>query len=224
MTIDFALARAKMVDNQIRTSDVTSHSILDAFSAVPREAFVPSRLRELAYIDDDLEIASAEDGRPARYVMEPAPLAKLIQLAEIDADDVVLEIGCGTGYGTAILSQLASSVVALECDATLAEQASDTLSDLGCDNVAVVTGDLAAGYPDEAPYDAIVFAGAVDSVPQAVLDQLRDEGRLVAVEGVGYAARACVYLREGKAASRRTVFNCAVKPLPGFSRPRAFVF
>lgn len=224
MTVDFKLQRTKMVDNQIRTTDVTAHPVLDAFAAVPREAFVPARLRPLAYIDEDLEIVPAGAHGMARYVMEPSPLAKLIQLAEIRTTDVVLEIGCGSGYASAILSRLASSVVALECDETLAQTAGQTLSDLGCDNVAVVTGPLEEGYPSEGPYDAIVFSGAVEFVPEAILAQLRDGGRLVVVEGAGNAARAKLYVRDGDSTSQRSVFNTAVRPLPGFQRAAAFVF
>lgn len=224
MVTDFEQARAKMVDNQIRTVDVTSRPLLAAFGEIPREAFVPSEMRKLAYIDDDVEIAPANSGSPARYVMEAAPLARLIQLTEIGPRDVVLEIGCGTGYGSAILSKVASSVVALECDPELAETAARTLSELGCDNVAVVTGDLAAGHAAEAPYDAILFSGAVEVLPRAVLDQLRDGGRLVVVEGVGNAARASLYVRDGETTSHRHEFNCSVKPLPGMTRKPEFVF
>jgi protein-L-isoaspartate(D-aspartate) O-methyltransferase len=224
MVTDFAQARAKMVDNQIRTFDVTSRPLLAAFEEIAREAFVPADMKKLAYIDDDVEIAPARDGSPARYVMEAAPLARLIQLAAVGPRDVVLEVGCGTGYGSAILSRLAGSVVALECDADLAETAAATLSEMGCDNVAVVVGDLAAGHAAEAPYDAILFSGAVEVLPRAVLDQLRDGGRLVVVEGVGNAARTSVYVRDGETTSHRHEFNCSVKLLPGMARKPEFVF
>lgn len=224
MVNEFAQARAKLVDNQIRTVDVTSRPILAAFGDIPREAFVPAHLKKLAYIDDDIEVVPAREGNPARYVMEPAPLARLIQLAGIGPDDVVLEIGCATGYGSAILSRIASSVVSLECDPDLAEKAAAKLSELGCDNVAVVTGPLEEGYPAEAPYDAIVFSGAAEIVPRKILQQLRDGGRLVVAEGLGQAARASLYLRDGDAFSARREFNCSVKLLPGMERKPEFVF
>jgi len=224
MTIDYAQARAKMVDCQIRTMDVTQHAVLAAFSEVPREAFVPAKFVQLAYIDDDLLVKEGKDGAPDRFMMEAGQHARLVQLAEITPNDVVLEIGCATGYGAAILSRLAGSVVALESDPELAEEASAKLAELGFDNVAVVQGDLAAGYQDEAPYDAIIFSGAVEVFPQAILTQLRDGGRLVVVEGTGNAARAKLYIREGKFTAQRTVFNSAVKPLPGFSKAPEFVF
>jgi protein-L-isoaspartate(D-aspartate) O-methyltransferase len=224
MGIDFDLARTKMVDNQIRTTDVTSHPVLDAFLAVAREDFVPPKYRALAYIDDDIPVTPENDVRPARYLMEPSPLAKLLQLADVKKDDVVLEIGCGTGYVSALLSLLSNSVVALESDEALAGESAETLSRLGYDNVAVVSGDLAMGYAPEAPYDVIFVGGAVDVLPSALIDQLRDGGRLVVVEGHGNASRANLYVREGGHTSPRRGFNTAVKPLPGFEKAAAFVF
>ncbi|MCY6380568.1 protein-L-isoaspartate O-methyltransferase family protein [Hoeflea prorocentri] len=222
--MDFDVARTRMVDNQIRTTDVTSHAVLSAFLSVAREKFVSGNMRALAYIDDDIRLSSGEDGVPDRYLMEPSPLAKMIQLAEVREGDVVLEIGCGTGYVSALLSQLADSVVALESDPALAETAVQTLSELGYDNVAVVTGKLPEGYKPEAPYDVIFIAGAVEELPSALFDQLRDGGRLVVVEGHGNASKANLYVREGGHTSARRGFNTSVKPLPGFEKKPEFQF
>ncbi len=222
--MDFEAARTKMVDNQIRTTDVTSHSVLSAFLTVPREAFVPADLKPLAYIDEDLQVAPAKDGNPPRYIMEPSPLAKLVQLAAITKDDVVLEIGCGAGYAAAILSQVGGSVVAVECDGTLAANATATLSELGYDNVAVVTGELEKGYAGEGPYDVIFINGAVEEVPETLLSQLHEGGRLVAVVGYGNAARARLYVRAHGVSSFSEHFNTSVKPLPGFRKAAEFVF
>jgi protein-L-isoaspartate(D-aspartate) O-methyltransferase len=216
--MDFEAARVKMVDNQIRTTDVTSHSVLNAFLSVPREEFVPAGARALAYVDTDVEVA------PGRFVMEPSPLAKLLQLAAITRNDVVLEIGCGSGYTAGLLSLLASSVVSLEVDETLAATATETLSRLGYDNVAVVTGPLEKGYAPEAPYDLIFVGGAVDHVPADILAQLREGGRLVAVIGHGNASRAKLFVKEGGAVAENSHFNTAVKPLPGFAKVAEFVF
>ncbi|MGK6313527.1 protein-L-isoaspartate O-methyltransferase family protein [Neorhizobium sp. DT-125] len=216
--MDFEAARTKMVENQIRTTDVTSHSVLRAFYTVPREAFVPAKAKSLAYIDTDIEVA------PGRYLMEASPLAKLLQLAAITRDHVVLEVGTGSGYASAVLSLLAGSVVSLEVDEALAAQAAETLSSLGYDNVAVVTGALEKGYADEAPYDLIFVNGAVEEVPAALLEQLREGGRLVAVVGYGNAAQAKVLVREQGVISEGAHFNASVKPLPGFRKTREFVF
>ncbi|MCP4317504.1 MAG: protein-L-isoaspartate O-methyltransferase [Hyphomicrobiales bacterium] len=222
--MDFELARTKMVDNQIRTTDVTSHPVLGAFLSVAREDFVPSDARALAYIDDDIRISDGQDGQATRYLMEPSPLAKLLQLADVKESDVVLEIGCGSGYVSALLSLLADSVVALESDETLAEAAGDKLSKLGYDNVAVVTGPLVDGYKPEAPYDVIFIGGAVEELPHGLFDQLRDGGRLVVVEGHGNASKANLYIRDGGNTSARRGFNTSVKALPGFEKAAEFEF
>ncbi len=141
--MDFEAARIKMVDNQVRTTDVTSHPVLSAFLTVPREAFVPEEMKALAYIDTDVKVSAANGGR---YVMEPSPLAKLVQLAAIEPGDAILEIGSNSGYGAAILSRIGGSVVALESDGALAAQARTTLAALGYDNVTVVEGPLEAGH------------------------------------------------------------------------------
>ena len=218
---DFEQARIVMVDRQIRPNDVTDPRLIDAFLEVPREEFLPSNQRALAYMDEDIPLSSTDGNR---YLMEPTALAKLIQLANIREDHIVLDVGCATGYSTAVLSEICGSVVALECDESLATQASETLSRLAFDNVAVVTGELSAGYPNEAPYDVIFVGGAVEYVPDQLVDQLKAGGRLIVVEGRGNTGLARVYIREGDAASGRTAFNSAVMPLPGFAKGAAFQF
>ena len=222
--MDFATARRNMVDCQIRTKDVTDPLVTRAFLEVPREKFLPASAADRAYIDEDVRVADGVDGGPARYVMEPVPLAALMALARVDSDSIVLDVGCATGYSTALLSLLAGSVVALESDPELARRASDALMEGGYSNAVVVEGPLAAGWPREAPYDVIFLNGAVDEVPKALTDQLRDGGRLVAVHGEGLAGQAMLTVRTGDTVASRFAFNAAVQPLPGFQRERAFVF
>lgn len=224
MITDFSEQRVKMVDGQIRTTDVTDAALLAAMLSVPREAFVSAGSRDLAYIDDDIQIAPPAESRPARYLMEPSPFAKLVQLAAVTPDDFVLDIGTGSGYSAAVLSRLASSVVALESDASLAESAGATLSELGYDNVAVVQGALTDGYTAEAPYDVILLGGAVDTIPEALFDQLKEGGRLVAVEGQGNAGTARLFLKSAGIVTSRSAFNAAIRPLPGFERTPVFEF
>ncbi|SFI67478.1 protein-L-isoaspartate O-methyltransferase family protein [Aerobium aerolatum] len=224
MSIDFQELRVKMVDGQIRTTDVTNIAILSAMLAMPREKFVPAGREPLAYIDEDIQIAPARDGHAARYLMEPSPFARLVQLIEIRPDDVILDVGCGTGYSSAILSRLGASVVALESDAELATRAREILPQVECGNVTVVEGALAAGHPAGGPYDVIFINGAVDAVPAALLDQLRDGGRLVAVIGVGNAARAMLYVKEEGVVSARHAFNAALRPLDEFRVAPVFQF
>jgi len=217
---DFAAARRKMVDTQLRTSDVTDNAVLAAMGAVPREVFVSSNYAPLAYIDEDLPIG----GDSGRYVMRPAAFAKLAQAAEIAPSDVVLLVGGGSGYEAAVLARLASSVVVLEQDPDLARIATARLAELEVDSAVVVVGPLPGGWPAEAPYDVILVAGATQANLDALATQLREGGRMVVVEGTGGAATAQIYRRSAGGVSGRFLFNAAVKPLPGFERPKAFVF
>ncbi|MCC7024892.1 MAG: protein-L-isoaspartate O-methyltransferase, partial [Thermomicrobiales bacterium] len=221
---DFAVLRAAMVEGQIRTVEVNEPRVLEAFRQVPRERFVPARQRSLAYADEHLVLKPAEGGAPARSLIAPAVLARLIQAAEIAPAAIVLDVGAATGYAAAILSRLANSVVALEPDADLAGIATENLVALDVSNVAVLNAPLAAGFAEEGPYDAIVVEGAVDEVPAELLAQIKEGGRLVAMVGRGQAAAGTVYLRSGGEVSARSLFNAGAEPLPGFERSAGFVF
>ena len=222
MTSEYLDRRIKMVDGQLRTTDVNEPALVEAMLSVPREEFVPRALRALAYIDEDIRV-NAAGGEP-RFLMEPSPFARLVKLAAPRRGDVVLDVGCATGYSAAVLSQLASSVVALEADPVLVETATETLSRLGYDNVAVVAGALNEGCPQEAPYDVILLGGSVDFVPDALLDQLREGGRLVAVVGHGNSGFARLFVRSPSGVSSTRAFNAAIRPLPGFARAAEFSF
>ena len=219
--IDFAEMRRAMVDAQVRANDVTDLRIVAAMLGVPRERFVPAERRNFAYIDDNLLLKSAPH---RRSLIEPMVLAKLLQAAGVSADELVLDVGTATGYSAAVLAHLAGQVVALEEDAELAAQAASSLAGLGLPNAAVVQGALTAGWPGEAPYDAILLNGAVDAVPQALLDQLKPDGRLVAVVGRGRAGRATVFTRTTGGIGSRIVFDAGVPVLPGFEARPTFVF
>lgn len=221
--MEFSQARVRMVDSQVRTVDVTDAAILDAMLAIPRELFVGAEWRGLAYSDENIRL-TPQGAAPARYLMAPSPFAKLVQLAEIDPGDRILDIGCGSGYGAAVLSLLGASVTALESDAALAALAAENLKSLNRGNAAVVAGALEMGHAAGAPYDAILLEGSADRVPETLLGQLADGGRLVAVEGTGNAGRARVYLRTQSAIAVRNAFNAAIKPLPGFETTPTFQF
>lgn len=216
--MDYAALRLKMVDGQIRTTDVTSHAVLNAFLAVRREDFVPDHRKAVAYIDNDIEVGAG------RYLMAPSPLAKMLQLAEIRPTDHVLDLGAGTGYTSALLGHLAGSVVALESDAELAAAAKANVEAAGLSNVTVVAGDLAAGQAAKAPYDVIVIGGAVEEIPDALFAQLKEGGRLVAVVGRGLSSGARIYVRERGMQSERFAFNASVQMLPGFQKAVEFQF
>lgn len=215
---DFAVARRRMVDSQLRTEDVTDRAILSAMGTVPRERFVPAAERALAYLDRDIPLGSE------RYVAEPAPFARLVQLAEPAPADRALVVGCGTGYAAAVLSHIVAHVVALEIDSALVEEASGVLASLGADNVQTVRGALEAGWAATAPYDLIVVDGSVDFLPQTLLEQLADNGRLVAVIGAGRTGAATLFTRSRGDIGERFGFDADMPRLPGFRKATEFAF
>ena len=222
---DLTLQRRNMVESQVRPSDITDRRIPRAMGAIPREAFIAPARRTLAYVDIDLPVdgTSAVHGT-GRALLAPRTLAKLIQLAQIEASDLVLDIGCATGYSAAILARLGQTVVALEADPGLAAEATRTLQSLGADNVAVVEGELAAGYPGEGPYDVIVVEGAVAELPETLLAQLKDGGRLVAILAERGTGRGAVWRRTGGTIAHRDAFDATGPLLPGFDKKPGFVF
>lgn len=221
---DFARARLNMVESQIRPNGVNDPRIVRAMLDVPREAFVPPSMRPLAYIDLEVQVRPAGRDMPARRAMAPLPLARLIQLANVGGGDIVLDVGCATGYSTAILSRLGEAVVALECEPALAEAAGKTLDELGVDNAAVITGPLTEGCAAEGPFDVIVLGGAVAEGPRTLLEQLKPGGRLVAILDEAGVGRGYVYERVGDGFGRRPAFEAGAPPLPGFARAPAFEF
>jgi protein-L-isoaspartate(D-aspartate) O-methyltransferase len=216
--MDFAAVRRNMVDRQLRTNKVSDESVLQALAEVPRERFLPADLRPVAYVDEDVPL-----GR-GRYLIEPMVFGRLLQAAEIRRTDLVLDIGCGTGYSTAILARLANMVVALECDPSLARGAGAAISELGIDNALVVEGALEQGWPAQAPYNLIVVEGAAHRIPEAILSQLAEDGRLVGVEMREGVGRAMLYLRHRGVISGRPLFDAALPMLPGLAAQPSFVF
>ena len=217
---DYAMQRLNMVESQLRPSDITDRRILRAMADIKRENYLPAHLRTLAYMDDDIRLTSP--GKGARSMLAPRVLALLIQLARIEPGERVLEVGCGSGYATAVLARLAGRVTAVESDGELARAAIAALAADGVVNAAVQSGDLAAGFAADAPYDAILLNGALVQPPAALLDQLRDGGRLVAIEVRDGISRAAVWMRHGMSYDRRTAFDARSSVLPGFEVQPAF--
>jgi protein-L-isoaspartate(D-aspartate) O-methyltransferase len=222
--IDFNRLRQSMVDSQIRPNDVTDPRILAAMLELPRERFVPADRAGLAYLDDDLLVREAVGGRPARYLVEPMVLAKLIQALELSGGERVLDVGCATGYSTALLARLSAHVVAVDEDAELARVAQQTLAALHMGNAKVVIGPPQDGAPEAGPYDAILVNGSVELVPLSLLSQLKEGARLVAVIRSGPLGRATLHYRVDGEVSRRPLFDAAVPMLPGFEAPAGFIF
>lgn len=212
---DFAARRTMMVDTQVRPNDVTKFPIIEAMLAIPRELFVPAPRREAAYVGENLDIV------PGRVMLEPRTLAKLLDALDVTSGDLVLDIGCGLGYSAAVIGRMAEAVVMLE-EEGLAAQAEAALAQLGVDNVAVVAGPLAGGAAKHGPYDVIIVEGAAEQVPQAVLDQLKEGGRI----GCLFMEKALGVARIGRKidgqVTWRYSFNAAAPVLPGFAAEREF--
>lgn len=218
----FSTARLKMVDGQVRTSDVTDRRVLDAMLTVPREAFVPAGRQALAYLDLDLDVS---EGEAKRFLIKPQLTGKLLQAAEIGEGDNVLVVGCATGYLAALTAKLARQVTATECDSALAAKAKDACSTaLGLANVTCKVAACAEGDPSAAPFDVIVLNGAVEVTPEALLGQLKEGGRLVGVSAESRPPRAMIVTRNHGEFGHRTLFDAAAPVLPGLERAAAFVF
>jgi protein-L-isoaspartate(D-aspartate) O-methyltransferase len=224
--VDYATQRKNMVESQVRPSDVTDRRIIRAMLELPRELFVPERLRALAYMDGPVPLTPATHAGTRRALLSARVLAKLVQAAEIAAEAAVLDVGAGSGYGAALLARLGARVVALESDPDLRNDAIRRFADLSADNVTVVDGPLDQGWPNEGPYDAILIEGAVETVAPSLIDQLKDGGRLVAVvvDANRTTGRATVWRRDGRTFGKTEIFDAAADVLPGFEKPRAFAF
>lgn len=217
--IDFSVARLNMVESQVRPNGITDRRIIAAIESVARENFVPESRRDVAYMDEDVPL----DAQGKRALIEVMAFARMLQHAAIRPGDKVLLVGAETGYGAAVVSQMAAQVVALECDPHLVHEARRNLAGHG--NVTIVEGPLAAGAPASQPFDVILLEGRAEEVPQALLDQLADGGRLVGVVGEAEIAQAAVYSLSGGAIAVRQVFDASVTELPGLKKKRpAFVF
>jgi protein-L-isoaspartate(D-aspartate) O-methyltransferase len=218
MTV-FDAARAHMIESQIRTNKVSDDRLLAAMAEIRRELFVPEQLQPVAYVDDDLPLGGG------RYLMEPMVAARLLQAASVERADIALVVGAGAGYEAAVLARLARAVVALEEDPQLARRARAALVDHGIAAVSVVEGPLPSGHRQRAPYDVIMFVGAVAEVPNEIVAQLAEDGRLVAVvKAAGGVGRATLTTKTGGAIARRVMFDAATPLLPGFQPKPTFVF
>ncbi|OYX41523.1 MAG: protein-L-isoaspartate O-methyltransferase [Rhodobacterales bacterium 32-67-9] len=213
---DFSTRRTMMVDTQVRPSDVTKFPIIDAMLSVPREAFVPAGQREAAYVGRNLDLGGG------RVMLEARTLAKMLDALDIQPTDLVLDIGCGLGYSTAVIARMAEAVVAVEENAEMAGQAQARLSSDGADNAAVIEGALALGAAKHGPYDAIVVEGAAEEVPGAILAQLKEGGRIACLFMEGALGLCRIGHKIDGAVSWRFAFNASAPVLPGFETRRVF--
>jgi protein-L-isoaspartate(D-aspartate) O-methyltransferase len=219
---DFSTARQKMVDGQVRPSDVTDNRIIDAMLAIPRETFVPEAQRSLAYLDLDIDVSA---GGPAkRFLLRPAVTAKMLQAAEISETDDVLVVGCASGYLAALAGRLARRVTATECDSSLAAKAAAAVAGLALANVAVKTAPVPDGDSANAPFDVILLNGAAEMAPEGLYRQLKEGGRLVGAFAQTMPQRAMIVTSSHGDFGYRALFDTAIPVLPGLEQPAAFVF
>ena len=226
--IDFERQRLTMVESQLRPNEVTDTRLLAAMRTLPREAFVPQKLRALAYMDEGIEVFPSIDGALARFLLAPMVLARLVQLAAVEPQDAVLDIGCATGYSAAVLAALGRSVIGLEPEPELAEAARVTLREVGIANAEIVEGALARGHPEAGPYDVILLNGSVPEMPETLISQLKEGGRIAAIlsSGANTASqgKACLFVKVGGEASGLPHFDAGARPLPGFLPEPSFTF
>ncbi|MEZ5885717.1 MAG: protein-L-isoaspartate O-methyltransferase [Paracoccaceae bacterium] len=213
---DYTAARTMMVDTQVRPNDVTKFPIIEAMLTVPREAFVPEAAKGAAYLGDNIVL------RPGRVMLEPRTLAKLLDALDVGPDDKVLVVGAGLGYSAALLARMAGTVVALEADADLAAAARDRLSAQGAANITVRDGALAEGAKADGPFDRILVEGAVETLPDTLVAQLSEGGRIGAIFMEGALGTARIGHKIDGAISWRYAFNGAAPVLPGFAAKREF--
>jgi protein-L-isoaspartate(D-aspartate) O-methyltransferase len=216
--IDHAVARANMVENQLRPSRIDDPRLLKAMGEVPRELFVPEALAGCAYGDEDLALGGG------LHLIEPLAFAKLAQTGAATAGDVVLVVGDVTGYATAVLSQLAGSVFSLVSEPVLVEPIRRRLAVTGGENAVVEAGSIDQGLPQHAPFDLVVLIGSVPEIPRTLSAQLGDGGRLVAVVEHGRSGRVTLLRKVHGAVGRVTPFDAQIHRLPGLVAAPAFSF
>ena len=215
---DFAAARLAMVDCQVRPSDVTAYPIIDAMLSVKKEEFVPANKRSVAYAGDHIDLA------PDRVILDARTFGKMLDAIDVTPDDLVLHIGCGLGYGSAVLGKLAAAVIAVEPDETMAQTAEATLAAQDALNVVVEQSALIDGAPEHGPYDAIFVEGAVETIPETIIDQLKTGGRIIAIVVDGPVGQARIGLKSDTGLSWRRAFDATAPVLPGFEAEKAFEF
>jgi protein-L-isoaspartate(D-aspartate) O-methyltransferase len=213
---DYAARRTTMVDTQVRPSDVTKFPIIEAMLSIPREEFVPDNRREAAYVGENLDIGAG------RVMLEPRTLAKMLDALDVQRDEMVLDLGCGLGYSSAVIARLAEAVVAVESIEALASEAQDILSREGADNVILHQGPLAEGAAQHGPYDVIVIEGAVAELPASILDQLKDGGRIACLFMEGALGVVRIGYKLDGGISWRFAFNASAPVLAGFEKQAAF--
>lgn len=213
---DFATRRTMMVDTQVRPSDVTKFPIIDAMLNIAREDFVPAAMREASYLGENLNIG------PNRVILEPRTLSKMLDTLDVSNGDLILDVAANYGYSSAVMAHIAEAVVAVEEDEAMSQEAQEALSAAGIDNVAVHVAPLVEGAPQHGPYDVIILQGGVAQIPDVLLDQLKEGGRIAAIFMDGPLGEVRIGLKQEGRVTWRLAFNAGAPILPGFARALNF--
>ena len=213
---DFAARRTMMVDTQVRPSDVTKFPVIDAMLNVPRELFVPRDKREAAYMGENVDLGGG------RVVLEPRTLATMRDALDISGDELVMVVAAGLGYSAAVAARIAEAVVALEDDDARVADMQELLAEAGADNVIVQQGALTEGAAGHGPYDVILIEGAVAHLPETLVAQLKEGGRMVCLFAEGALGVVRVGYKIDGAVSWRFAFNAGAPVIPGFEKHAAF--
>jgi len=215
---DYVAARTAMVDCQVRPSDVTLYPVIEAMLSVPREEFVPRDMREVAYASDHIALG------PNRVVLDSRVMAKMLDALNIQPDELVLDIGAGMGYSSALIAHLAVAVIAVEENEHLAAEAERILSEQSADNAVVQVAILAEGAPQHGPYDCIIIEGGVEQVPDALLEQLKIGGRIAVIKMQAALGQCLIGLKTKTGVNWRWSFDATAPVLPGFAKSPEFAF
>lgn len=213
---DFNERRRIMVDTQIRPSDVTKFPIIEAMLSVPREMFVSDAQREAAYSGGNVDLANG------RVLLEPRTMAKMLDALDVSGDELVLDIGCGFGYSSAVVARMAQAVVGVEEDEAMFGDAQELLSEIGADNVVLHTGPLVDGAEEHGPYDVVLVQGGVGELPETIENQLKDGGRIACIFMDGALGSVSIGHKSGDVITWRFDFNAGAPVLSGFEKQHSF--
>lgn len=215
---DFHAERTAMVDCQVRPSDVTKFPIIEALLSVKRELFVPASAKDVAYVGEHLSLSAT------RTLLDARTFAKMLDAVNIQPTEMVLDVACGMGYSTAVLSHLAEAVVGLDDDSVLINAATQNLADQNAETAIAIHGSLAQGASKHGPYDVIIIEGGVQTIPDTLTKQLRDGGRIVAIFTDGKIGQCRIGFKSGTTISWRDDFDATAPILAGFEKQADFTF
>jgi protein-L-isoaspartate(D-aspartate) O-methyltransferase len=215
---NFQTAREAMVDCQVRPSDVTKYPIIDALLKTPKEKYVPLEKQSVAYIGEHITLPDN------RVILDPRIFAKMLDAVSIRAEELVLDVGCGTGYSTAVIAKLAQAVVALESNIEMAEFAQKALEGEGVDNAIVISGNLYDGDEKHGLYDVIIIQGGVQKISKNLKDQLKDGGRIISIFTDGAMGQCFLGIKRGSDITWRSEFDATAPIIKDFSESKSFTF